>query len=450
MSRSFDVICTAQDTGNRLSLTGRVALSSKVRSARRRVVLDPGRTFQTILGFGGAFTESSAYTLHQLPNLLQDEVLSAYFDPQDGHGYTLCRTHINSCDFSLGNYAYDEQPGDVGLDHFTIERDRQHLLPMIHSAQARAGADLRIMASPWSPPAWMKTNGEMNHGGKVKPEYRQAWADYYVRYIRAYADEGVPVWGVSVQNEPLAVQTWDSCIYTAAEERDFVRDYLGPTLHKAGLEDVKVIIWDHNRDLVFRRTDAVLRDPKAAQYVWGVGFHWYESPNRFGNLSRVHRKYPQTHLLFTEGCQEGGPHLGEWGLGERYAHNMINDLNHWTVGWIDWNMLLDEKGGPNHVGNYCSAQIIADTRGGELLYQSSYYYFGHIARYVRPGAVRIGCRVHDRHLEACAFRNIDGRHVVIVLNRTGSPRNFSLVCSKAVGLVACPAHAVLTLVEKQA
>jgi glucosylceramidase len=447
MSSVYNLVVTAKDTEDRLTTITQLAMEERPAANKRQVIINPDQSFQTILGFGGAFTEAAAYTLHRLPKEKQAEVLGAYFNSDTGHGYTLCRTHINSCDFSLGNYAYAEVAGDTELEYFSIDRDRQHLLAMIKDALALSKEPLKLMATPWSPPAWMKTNGEMNHGGKLKPEYQKTWANYFGRYIQEYAQEGVPIWGVSVQNEPLAVQTWDSCIYTAAEERDFVRDHLGPTLERMGLGEVKIIVWDHNRDLIFKRTDTILSDPAAAKYVWGVGFHWYENPLRFDNLSRVHQHFPQTNLVFTEGCQEGGPHLGEWGLGERYAHNMINDLNHWTVGWIDWNMLLDEEGGPNHVGNYCSAQIIADTRSGELLYQSSYYYFGHISRYVRPGAVRLGSEVRDRKLEACAFQNVDGRLVVVVLNRSDKPRDFSLVMNNLSMDVPCPPRSILTLAE---
>ncbi len=447
MTLSFNLIVTAKDTQDRLTLKDRLECQDSPTSNQRQIVIHPGQSFQKILGFGGAFTEAAAYTLHRLPQEKQADVLRAYFDPDFGHGYTFCRTHINSCDFSLGNYAYDEVPGDTDLKYFSIEHDLQHLLPMINAALQVSPRELKIMATPWSPPAWMKTNGDMNHGGKLKPEYRQTWADYFGRYIQAYATEGVPIWGVSVQNEPLAVQTWDSCIYSGSEERDFVRDYLGTTFEKLGLGEVKLIVWDHNRDLIFKRADTIFSDPEASKFIWGVGFHWYEKPLRFDNLTRVHQHFPDKNLVFTEGCQEGGPHLGEWGLGERYAHNMINDLNNWTVGWIDWNMLLDEQGGPNHVENYCSAQIIADTTVGELLYQSSYYYFGHIARYVHSGAVRVGCEVHDRKLEACAFRNPDGGLVIVVLNPTARPRHFLLVLEDHFLEVPCPPRSILTLIE---
>ncbi len=343
----------------------------------------------------GIHSEDAA-TFFKMDSEAQSAILKAYFDPQDGLGYTLCRTHINSCDFSLGNYAYDEVDGDVDLAHFSIERDHRTLIPLIRAALQVAGGPIKLFASPWSPPAWMKTNGQMNFGGKLKPEYRAAWALYYARYVRAYAEEGIPIWGVSVQNEPEATQTWDSCLYTGEEERDFVRDFLGPMLKAQGLGHLRVIIWDHNRDRMYERAKAVLDDPHAAQYVWGTGFHWYVGDN-FDNVQRVHDAFPDKALLFTEGCQEGGPHLNDWSVAERYARSIINDLNRWTVGWVDWNLVLDEQGGPNHVGNYCSAPIIADTQVCSLAgvtFNPSYYAIGHFARFIRRADA--GCAGSDR------------------------------------------------------
>lgn len=443
--KSIRLFSTVKDSDLRLT---EQALPSAASQPEPVIALDPDTQYQEIIGFGGAFTEAAAVTLHKLPPEKQAELLRAYFDPVAGHGYTLCRTHINSCDFSLGNYAYAEVPGDVALEHFSIERDQQALLPMIQAARAIAGDALKLLASPWSPPAWMKTNGEMNHGGQLKPEHRDVWAAYYCRYIQAYAAEGVPIWALTVQNEPEATQTWDSCRYTAEEERDFVRDHLGPALQRHALDHIHLLIWDHNRDRLFERASVVYDDPRAAQYVWGAGFHWYEHPQRFDNVQRVHDAYPDKHLVFTEGCQEGGPHLGEWGLGERYAHAMLNDLNAWTEGWIDWNMLLDETGGPNHVGNYCSAPIIADTRTGELHYQSSYYYIGHFARFIQPGARRIGCRVSDGDLEATAFRNPDGSLAVVILNRTEAEIAFTLALGDQNLACLSPARSIQTYVVR--
>jgi len=206
----------------------------------------------------------------------------------------------------------------VDLHSFSIDRDRVALLPMIQAAQQVAGRKLQLLVSPWSPPAWMKSNGQMNGGGHLLAQYRAAWARCFVEFICAYEAEGVPVWGVSVQNEPEAVQTWDSCVYTAEEERDFVRDHLGPALTAAGLGHVRILIWDHNRDRMVERADSVLSDPQAAQYIWGTGFHWYVE-DHFEHVQMLHDAWPEKHLLFTEGCQEGGPHTGEWAVGERYA-----------------------------------------------------------------------------------------------------------------------------------
>jgi len=438
------VVQTAKDTGDRLTAQEELSLLPEPAAAPHSVRVDSSQSFQTIEGFGGAFTESAAITLHKLPAEKQSEVLQAYFDPRAGHGYSLCRTHINSCDFSSGNYAYDEVPGDYDLLHFSIECDRQALIPMIQAAFRAAGGPLKLLASPWSPPAWMKTNGQMTRGGKLRPDCREAWANYYCRYIREYERENIPSWGLSVQNEVEASQTWESCLYSPEEERDFVREHLGPALRHAGLSDVKLLVFDHNRDHLLDHASVIYADPAAAQYVWGTAFHWYVG-DWFENVQRLHAAYPEKQLLFTEGCQEGGPHLGEWSLGERYARSMINDLNGWTVGWIDWNLMLDETGGPNHAGNYCSAPVMIDTRSCEILYQSSYYYIGHFSRYIRPGARRITCNSDSDALETTAFLNPDGQVAVVVLNRTSQVVPFALQFDGLSGAVESPPHSIATL-----
>lgn len=409
------------------------------------VMLDERVVYQEIEGIGGAFTEAAAVTLAKLPPAKQEEVLRAYFDSISGHGYTLCRTHIGSCDFALGNYSYCDEPGDHALKTFSIARDREALLPLIKRAQHVSGGAFKLLASPWSPPAWMKTTGRMNKGGKLLPECREAWALYYARYIQAYADEGVPIWGLTVQNEPEATQPWDSCVYTGEDERDFVRDYLGPTLHREGLADVKIVVWDHNRDRLFERARIVYDDAVAASYVWGAGFHWYVA-DAFDNVQRTHDAWPDKKLLFTEGCQEGGPHHGSWLTGERYARSMIQDFNRWTVGWIDWNMILDETGGPNHVGNLCSAPILADTRTGELRFQSSYYYIGHFSRFVRPGARRILSSSTKDELEVVSFKNPDDSLVTVVLNRSETSIDFEFKTGAFMAPLVSPRRSIQTIV----
>ena len=440
-------VLSTRDGGQRLA--ERPLPSSEVKGDQRlpRLNVQTRQACQTHLGFGGAFTEAAATVWQGLPEPAREQLLSDYFDPAHGHGYTLCRVHINSCDFSLGHYAHAEQPGDHALTSFNIDRDRQALLPFIRAAQRAAGRPLQLLASPWSPPAWMKTNDRMDDGGRLRPECRAAWALCFVRFIRAYQAEGVPIWGVSVQNEPAAHQRWESCLYSAEEERDFVRDHLGPALRDAGLAEVKIVIWDHNRDLMAQRASVVYADAEAARFVWGTGFHWY-GPEDFDAVQRTHDAWPDKHLLFTEGCQEGGPHSGpteSWLVGERYARNLINDLNRWTVGWIDWNLLLDERGGPNHVGNFCSAPILADTARGMLMHQSAYWVLGHFARFIRPGARRV---LSDAAapIATTAFVNPDGTAAVVASNPSDEALRFALCIDERCCTVELPPRSIATFV----
>jgi len=447
-ARLLEATRTARDTGEWLTGLPTAPFGRRETTGAPSIVVDSSTRYQAIEGFGGAFTEAAAVTFGRLDPVARAALVRACFDPVEGNGYTLCRTTINSCDFALGNYAYDETPGDVGLADFSIEHDRRALIPLIKAAMHAAGGRLALLASPWSPPAWMKTNGEMNGGGSLRPEYRAAWARYYTRYVRAYEAEGIPIWGLTVQNEPEATQTWDSCRYTAEEERDFVRDFLGPELEAAGLGDLRLLVHDHNRDQLFARAKTIYDDPAAARYVWGAGFHWYGGDN-FDNVQRLHDAFPERHLLFTEGCQEGGPHAGEWAVGERYGCQIIGDLNRWTVGWIDWNLLLDERGGPNHAGNYCSAPILVEARDGgpaRLAFQSSYAYIGHFSRFIRPGARRVIAAPDRDDLETTAFVNPDGRIAVVVLNRTDKDIALTLRYGGQAASTEAPPHSITTYV----
>ncbi|OGO09242.1 MAG: glucosylceramidase [Chloroflexi bacterium RBG_13_60_9] len=443
MPAAASVFRTARNTKDRLSEKEPIAFESLIPDAPS-ILVDSRHRFQTIEGFGGAFTEAAADTFYALSPEIRKEILKAYFDPAAGNGYTLCRTHIGSCDFSLGNYAYTEVPGDVELAHFSIDHDRRLLIPMIREASRAAGQTLKILASPWSPPAWMKTNGQMNRGGKLKPEYREAWARYYVRFAQEYAREGLPIWGLTVQNEPAAVQTWDSCIYSAEEERDFVRDYLGPALETAGFGGrIKLLVWDHNRDLLFERARVIYDDPQAARHVWGAAFHWYVG-DHFRNVLLTHDAYPEKQLLFSEGCVEGKSPADEWEIGERYGRSMLEDLNHWTAGWVDWNLLLDGRGGPNHKGNYCIAPLMADIGKGTLHYHNSYHYIGHISRFVRPGARRIISASTLDELESTAFINPDNRIAVVVMNRSEKAISFSLKYDGQAAPAKSPPRSITT------
>lgn len=401
---------------------------------------------QTVLGFGGSFTESSASIYHDLSQTKKDEIIEAYFG-ETGNNYSIGRTHINSCDFSLENYAHCETPGDIDLKNFSISRNKKDLIPFIKDALRLTKNKFRIMASPWSPPSWMKTNGQMNEGGKLKEEYKRAWADYYCKFIEFYHGEEVPIWGISVQNEPEAKQTWDSCLYTAEEERDFIKYFLGPSLERHNLLDKKVIIWDHNRDMMVERARTVLRDPEAAKFVWGTGFHWY-CGDHFDNVQKVHDEFPDKNLIFTEGCQEGGPHLGSWDLGERYATSIINDLNRWTVAWLDWNLILNTQGGPNHVGNYCSAPMIVDTNTQEILYQSSYYYIGHFSRFIKQGDSILEIENDTSLLSLSSVSKNRDKVNTVILNKSNTSDSFTYIGANTSIDLTIPERSILTLIEK--
>lgn len=413
------------------------------------VFVYPDKKNQSFLGIGGAITDASAEVFAKLSPQKQDELLEAYYGKEKGIGYTLIRTNIHSCDFSSDSYTYVKE-GDATLKSFSVEHDRQFRIPLIKKAMAKAGKTT-VYASPWSPPAFMKDNNNMLRGGKLLPAFYQAWADYYVKFIRAYRQEGIPVWGITVQNEPMATQRWESCIYTAEEERDFLKNYLGPTLVRNGLGQVKITVWDHNRDLVSQRATTILDDPAAAKYAWGVGYHWYETWSggdpMFENVARVHQLYPGKNLLFTEGCVEAfDPAKYQWWAnGERYGRSMINDFNNGTVGWTDWNILLDETGGPNHVGNFCFAPVHADTKSGELIYTPSYYFIGHFSKYIAPGARHISSTVSRSQLLSASFLNPSGQRVTVVMNPSEKPAAYFLVAENKGAEIQIPPHSIQTL-----
>ena len=451
--REIAVYTTADKTDYRISPTEKLTFKHMGQPLETQicVFVDPARKFQTHLGIGGALTDASAETYAKLPAAKQREVMDAYFSPTKGIGYTIGRTTIHSCDFSSGSYTYVTE-GDRALNSFSVAHDRQFRIPFTRKAIATAGGKLTVFASPWSPPAFMKTNNDMLHGGKLRPEFAQAWANYYAKFIKAYEKEGIPIWGTTVQNEPMATQRWESCIYTAEDERDFLKNYLGPTLRREGLSDKKIIAWDHNRDLVYQRATTILSDPKAAQYVWGIGYHWYEpwsgGDQMFDNVRQVQESFPDKKLMFTEGCVDSfkTEDLHNWRLGEAYGRSMINDFNDGCVGWTDWNVLLDETGGPNHVGNFCFAPVHADTRTGELIYTNSYYYIGHFSKFVRPGARRIASAPSRSALLSTAFINPDGKIAVVVMNKTDQKISYNLWLDGNAAEVSSLPHSIQTLV----
>lgn len=399
--------------------------------------------YQKIDGFGGAFTEAAAVTMQKMNAAQQEQIIRLCFDPDEGLGYSFCRTHINSCDFSLENYTYDDIPGDTDLTHFTIERDKKTLIPMIKRAMEYV-PEMKLFASPWSPPGWMKDSGKMNAGGKLLPKYYGVWAQYLVKYILEYRVQGIDIWGLTIQNEANADVPWDSCLYSAMEERDFIKNHLGPAFTKAGLKDVKIMFWDHNRERVLERAADVLSDPEAAAYTDGIAIHWYTG-DHFNALSMVHECFPDKAIRFTEGCAPYDPTFSRVSNGEWYAHDIIGCLNNWTVSWTDWNLILDEHGGPNHLSNWCDAPIICDTKQSKIILESSYYYVAHFSRYIQPGAVRVGCTSFTEKLEVLGVINPDGQRICVVLNRSEDDIRFVLRYNRQGAAITSPAHSIITM-----
>ena len=413
------------------------------------VFVDPTHQFQTFIGFGGAITDAAAETFAKLPSDKKSEIIRAYYDKVSGLGYNVVRTNMNSCDFSSDTYTYIQNK-DVNLKTFNIDHDRKYRIPMLQEARKAIGKDFTLFVSPWSPPSWMKDNDNMLHGGHLKPEYYNTWAHYFVKYIQVLEKLNLPVWGLTIQNEPMANQIWESCIFSAEEERDFLKKSLGPVLRQNGMRDKKVIIWDHNRDLIYQYASTILNDPEAAQYVWGTGIHWYETWTKsqplFVNEKILQESFPKVNLFFTEGCKEkyDFEKINDWSLGEMYGNQILNDLNAGIVGWTDWNILLDTKGGPNHVGNFCFAPIHADVNTGELYYTKAYWYIAQFAKYIRPGARRVVASSNRDKLQTTAFLNKDGSLVVVVMNQSEENLDYSLWINGKACKSTSQAHSIAT------
>ncbi len=383
--------------------------------------------YQTVLGFGGAFTESAAYNYAQLTDEQKQDFLKKTFSREDGIGYNFGRTHINSCDFSLDIYTYVEN-GDSDLSTFNFDRERKYIIPFIKDALQYCADELVLFASPWSPPAYMKENESPIRGGKLKEEYKKVWARYYAKYIKAMAEEGINISAITVQNEPNAKQTWESCSYSPEDERDFIEQYLDPVLEEEGLGNIKIMVWDHNKERVYDRSKRIFTSEKVKNRVWGVAHHWY-SGDHFEGLRLVHEQYGK-ELISTEIC--GTIYEDPILLAERYGEELFGDFSNFTSAFCDWNLMLSDKGGPFHnrsdkttacagvvfedKSSGCHAPVIYDTENKELVYTPIYYYIGHFSKYICRGAKRVATTKYNKNIQAIAFKNPDGKLVLIIMN----------------------------------
>jgi glucosylceramidase len=429
-------------TSNQDGLRWKVAETTRTKQPPT-IQTDASIRFQTHLGFGGSITEAAAYTAKEgRSSAAFQNIIDLYFG-NDGLRYNLTRIHMNSSDFSLGNYTYVDH-FDKDLKSFNIQREELYVLPFLQAALSRVPL-LKILISPWSPPGWMKDTGYMNHGGSLLPEYYSTWASYFVKFIKALQERNITPWGVSVQNEPAAKQTWDSCLYTPEQEHQFIKYHLGPQIKSAFNDAINILIWDHNRDIIMSRVAPILSDPEMKQFVWGTAFHWY-GEEAFQNIQRVHDTFPKFHLLFTEGCIEGGPRPGAWDTGERYARNIIGDLNAFNEGFIDWNLVLNEQGGPNHVGNFCDAPLLWDRPRQTLIKNSSYYVIGHFSRYIEPGSIRIAIQGQlPSGVTGVAYERPNKSQVIVLLNSTEQSHAINVKLLKENVMVVLSKKSVTTV-----
>ncbi len=459
-------------SGNKLSALPTIETDSV--SSIIRIL--PEQKFQTITGFGGSFTEASAHLLNKLGKDNRNKIINAYFG-EDGARYSLTRTHMNSCDFSVSNYSYAPVENDIELKNFSIDEDRDDIIPFIKEAMAASKDGFKILASPWTAPPWMKDNKDWR-GGKLLPEYYDTWALFFSKYLDAYALEDIEIWGFTVENEPLGNDSnWESMHFSPEEMTDFVQNHLGPKLEEDG-HNVKVLGYDQNREHLNEWVDEMFRTEASSKYFDGTAIHWYASTFEVfpDALQYAHSKAPDKYLIQSEACVDAdvpkwqddawywSKEATDWGWDwapedqkhlhpkyapvNRYARDIIGCLNNWVDGWIDWNMVLNKKGGPNWFENWCVAPVIVDEDKDEVYFTPLYYTMAHFSRFIRPGAVRIGFEKTDDDLLATAAQNPDGSIAVVVFNEGNSKKEFELHLGEGTQGVSIKPKSIQTIMLK--
>ncbi|XP_076443700.1 lysosomal acid glucosylceramidase-like [Babylonia areolata] len=440
LSPGMFTVYTSSQKGDRFSLTTAKASSST--SAHVVLEVNKNKTRQTIVGFGGAFTDAAGINIASLPTAAQDKLLQAYF-ASDGLEYNIGRIPMASCDFSTHPYSYDDVDGDLDLVHFTLApEDLKLKIPYIQQAQNLTGHKLRLFGSPWSAPAWMKTNKNMTGNGTLIGQpggpYYKTWANYFVRFVQEYSKHGIPMWGLTTQNEPTDGNIYNfpfqAMGWTPQTQRDFVKLDLGPALHTNNLKDVQLMIMDDQRLLLPYWANIIYDDPEARQYVSGVAVHWYlDSEVPINVLDFTHSLQPDKFIFASEACNGDRPWdiykvmLGDWGRGEKYAHDIIGDLNHWVTGWTDWNLALDLQGGPNWVKNFVDSPIIVNASSGLFYKQPMFYALGHFSKFFLPGSKHVQLSSKQKtDVESTAVLRPDGTLALVLLNRDTSDMTLSV------------------------
>jgi glucosylceramidase len=438
------------------------------------ITILPEEKFQTITGFGGSFTESSAYLLNQISKKNRDTILEAYFG-ESGAKYSLTRTHMNSCDFSLSQYSYAPVADDMELKHFSIQEDKDDIIPMIKDAMAVSKDGFKILSSPWTASPWMKDNNAWV-GGKLLPKYYDTWALFFSKYIDAYKAEGIDIWGFTVENEPLGNgNNWESMHYSPDEMTNFVQHHLGPKLEADG-HTAKILGYDQNREHLKEWVDSQFKNEATSKYFDGTAIHWYASTYDYfpEELQYAHKKAPNKYLIQSEACVDSEipkwqddawywkKEATDWGWDwapeedkhlhpkyapvNRYARDIIGCLNNYVDGWIDWNMVLDTQGGPNWFKNWCVAPVLVDPVKDEVYFTPIYYTLAHFSRFIRPNAVRIGINNPDKDLLVTAAKNADGTIAVVVFNEGKVKKNIKLILDNKSVAIAIAEQAIQTII----
>jgi glucosylceramidase len=457
------------------SLTAIAPLTATTNSIE--ITINPQEKFQKITGFGGSFTQSTAYLMNKLSKANRKKIIDAYFS-EKGANYSLTRTHINSCDFSTHQYAYNTTDGDTSLQQFDISEDLKGIIPMIQEAQKTSKEGFKIIASPWTAPPWMKDNNKWV-GGKLLPKYYDTWALYFSKYFDAYKKLGINFWGITVENEPHGNgNNWESMLFSPKEMTDFVEFHLGPKLEKSGYGKIKILGYDQNRAGLQEWVDEMYRSKNSTKYYAGTAVHWYESTyDYFGEaLQYAHKKNTSKHLINTEACIDSdvpkwkddqwywSKEATDWGWDWasekekhlhpkyapvfRYATDIIGCLNNYVDGWIDWNMVLNKQGGPNWFKNWCAAPVLVDEEKDEVYFTPLYYTMAHFSKFIRPGATRIGFTNPDTTLMITAAQNTDGSIAVVVFNQTETAKKISLTLNSQVTNIQISAKAIQTIIIK--
>ncbi|WP_438348146.1 glycoside hydrolase family 30 protein [Paenibacillus sp. FA6] len=411
------------------------------------VTIDENQTYQEMDGFGASFTDSSAYLIHQvLDEEQRTELMKQLFDPQAGIGLSVLRNPMGASDYAREIYSYDDLPvneTDMELSRFSISHDEADIIPLLQEA-VRLNPEMKLMASPWSAPGWMKTSGSMI-GGELKKEHYQVYADYFVRYIQAYLVNGLPTYAVTPQNEALFVPPhYPGMLMPAEAQSDFIKNYLKPNFVKNNI-DTKILCYDHNWD----RPDYPLSVlTEANEAVDGVAWHWYGgSPTA---QSEVHQAFPNKEVHFTEGSG------GEWipAFEPAFSNVMrtgIEILRNNSKSFVLWNMALDENNGPTVPGfgqSTCRGIVTIEQQTKKLTYTLDYYALAHFSKYIRPKAVRIDSSSSDL-IRSVAYKNTDGSTVVVLFNDSEQPENVVLK-QHNLDILSCQleAKSALTMVMK--